>query len=629
MDRAVSLEARRIELSIETPFLLGRARIDPSAHECTVGQSVVRMQPQAMKVLVALHDKIGEVVTRDELIDRCWDGRIVGEDVINRCILLLRRLSERTGGFQIGTVPRAGYRLIEAPAAMKPVRSYRVIAGIGIAGAAVVAIALFATRSSLRPPELAVIVLPFTAEQDDPLERAVAVNASDAVRRMLTESGVSVTEGRDGDRPTGSGSDLIVSGHVREDGQSVVASVTVEEARRNAVILSHELQSDRAHSADLPKQIGANVAGSLSWADRMIQIDEQHPSDPAAVSQLLDQFSSEEFNFWRTYEIARRHAPTAPDSAIAQWQLAMVTGLLMHGLPLADRPAAVAAARSAADRAYALDPRAGDFFIPWCLLHPQVRLLECEDHLRAGLRVDPQAAWAGSFLGNQMNNVGRIDEALMLEGASLAEDEFAPAKIAHAIMMFEAVGDSHRAQALYQQSVRLWPNFHFLFRLRVRGMTERGDFDALGRFEQQVGAAHLPPFYDSALTLAQAVRAHSLPRAKGACPKTSIDQKIVQCMLAFGELGDLDDAFAYADLVYPPRRGRTLADEERLWFADPFVLDTAFLTGAGAAPMRRDPRYLTLAERLGLINYWRSGRLPDFCTKRHEPVCTKIFARAG
>jgi hypothetical protein len=31
-----------------------------------------------------------------------------------------------------------------------------------------------------------------------------------------------------------------------------------------------------------------------------------------------------------------------------------------------------------------------------------------------------------------------------------------------------------------------------------------------------------------------------------------------------------------------------------------------------------------LADRVGLLDYWRSGRLPDFCTKAHEPVCARI-----
>ena len=44
-----------------------------------------------MQALVALARADGEIVTRDELIQSCWDGRIVGEDAIDRVIARLRR----------------------------------------------------------------------------------------------------------------------------------------------------------------------------------------------------------------------------------------------------------------------------------------------------------------------------------------------------------------------------------------------------------------------------------------------------------------------------------------------------------------------------------------------------------
>jgi hypothetical protein len=45
--------------------------------------------------------------------------------------------------------------------------------------------------------------------------------------------------------------------------------------------------------------------------------------------------------------------------------------------------------------------------------------------------------------------------------------------------------------------------------------------------------------------------------------------------------------------------------------------------------MRRDPRYIALVERIGLLAYWRSGRSPDFCRKSPEPVCAQLLKRAN
>ena len=117
MDRPISHEARRVDLATASAIQLGRARVDPEAHEYTIGETSTRLQPQVLKVLIALHERSGQVVSRDQLIDRCWDGQIVGDDVINRCISLLRPVAAQSGGFRIETISGAGYRLIEEPAA--------------------------------------------------------------------------------------------------------------------------------------------------------------------------------------------------------------------------------------------------------------------------------------------------------------------------------------------------------------------------------------------------------------------------------------------------------------------------------------------------------------------------------
>lgn len=66
-----------------------------------------------MEVLVALAHCAGKIVTRDELTERCWQGRVVGEDAISRVISRLRRAADGigTGSFKIETITKIGYRL--------------------------------------------------------------------------------------------------------------------------------------------------------------------------------------------------------------------------------------------------------------------------------------------------------------------------------------------------------------------------------------------------------------------------------------------------------------------------------------------------------------------------------------
>lgn len=102
-----------IDLALAADFRLGALVVNPSAREVTRGGWREMLEPRVMQVLVALAQADGAVVSRDALIARCWEGRVVGEDAINRAIGRLRRLSEADDGasFTVETIARVGYRL--------------------------------------------------------------------------------------------------------------------------------------------------------------------------------------------------------------------------------------------------------------------------------------------------------------------------------------------------------------------------------------------------------------------------------------------------------------------------------------------------------------------------------------
>ena len=116
MDRPIARGALAIDLEAEPPFRVGGTAIEPVSRNAEYPGGSERLQPQTLKVLIALARSRNEVVTRSELVECCWDGRLVGDDVINRAIQLLRQFAERAGGFAIETVPKSGYRLIESGA---------------------------------------------------------------------------------------------------------------------------------------------------------------------------------------------------------------------------------------------------------------------------------------------------------------------------------------------------------------------------------------------------------------------------------------------------------------------------------------------------------------------------------
>ncbi len=139
-----------IELADCPEFALGPATIRPSSREILHAGEAIMVEPKVMQLLVALADPIGRVVPREVLVERCWRGRVVGEDAINRVIGKLRRAAEGRG-FRVETVARVGYRLVVAATeppidTASPVvkRPARVMVAAGIAVIAAMALLVLA-----------------------------------------------------------------------------------------------------------------------------------------------------------------------------------------------------------------------------------------------------------------------------------------------------------------------------------------------------------------------------------------------------------------------------------------------------------------------------------------------------
>ena len=114
-DLGPDTSASRIDLSETGDFDLGGLRVSPAHREVQMNGERRELEPRVAQVLVALAAARPGVVSRDRLIEQCWDGRIVGDDSIRRCIVALRHLSKEfsPAPFAIETVARVGYSLVE------------------------------------------------------------------------------------------------------------------------------------------------------------------------------------------------------------------------------------------------------------------------------------------------------------------------------------------------------------------------------------------------------------------------------------------------------------------------------------------------------------------------------------
>lgn len=133
-------------------FVMEDWTVTPSRNLLVRGGEQVRVEPRVMDVLVHLAEHAGQPVSKEDLIQRVWQGRHVTDDVLTVTIYALRKAlgDDARRPRYIETVSRRGYRLIApllpvAPAVIEA-RTARRYSWPTIAAA--VALALFAAGTT-------------------------------------------------------------------------------------------------------------------------------------------------------------------------------------------------------------------------------------------------------------------------------------------------------------------------------------------------------------------------------------------------------------------------------------------------------------------------------------------------
>ena len=102
-----------VTLAHTPPFRLGALQIHPATRQVSRDGRNETLEPRVMQVLVALAEAGGAILSRDDLLARCWGGRVVGENAIHRTISRIRHLADDLGqgSFEVETITKVGYRL--------------------------------------------------------------------------------------------------------------------------------------------------------------------------------------------------------------------------------------------------------------------------------------------------------------------------------------------------------------------------------------------------------------------------------------------------------------------------------------------------------------------------------------
>jgi Tol biopolymer transport system component/DNA-binding winged helix-turn-helix (wHTH) protein len=97
-----------------TAFQAGEWVVKPELNSLVKDDIERHIEPKVMKVLLTLASQQNRVVPKEELISAVWPDTFVGDDVLTRCISILRRVTEDDAHTPIfiQTVPKVGYRLV-------------------------------------------------------------------------------------------------------------------------------------------------------------------------------------------------------------------------------------------------------------------------------------------------------------------------------------------------------------------------------------------------------------------------------------------------------------------------------------------------------------------------------------
>ena len=199
-----------------------------------------------------------------------------------------------------------------------------------------------------------------------------------------------------------------------------------------------------------------------------------------------------------------------------------------------------------------------------------------------------------------------------------ALDPLSAGKVTVTAATLEATDRLGEAKDVLRSGVRIWPD-DFAVRLYQRYfvLTYGSREEATAVLQDSARLFPLKPSALEALRRFISARAANDPSLRATAARAltdaanagAIDRRLA--ISALSALGDTNAAFAQADVL----------------FSDPFAETTSLFVPATAS-MRRDPRFMALADRVGLVGYWRqSGKWPDFCAGSAAPYDCAAVAR--
>jgi TolB-like protein len=238
----------------------GQYRFDIERRELRCGAELIGLEPKAFDLLAFLVQHRDRVVSKDDLLQAVWHGRIVSESALTTRLNAVRRALGDDGTAQrlIRTFTRKGIRFVGEVTEI---------------------------ADSITPDKPSIAVLPFRNMTGDPEQEYFADGVVEEITNAIARySWLFVIAGSAGFRSKGTPVDLsraarevgaryLLEGTVRRAGNRVRITGQLVEATTGRQIWNHRFDGTLGDIFDMQDQVAAGVAGAIEPKLRLAEIE--------------------------------------------------------------------------------------------------------------------------------------------------------------------------------------------------------------------------------------------------------------------------------------------------------------------------------------------------------------------
>jgi TolB-like protein/cytochrome c-type biogenesis protein CcmH/NrfG len=453
------------------PFRFEDFVLDPDRRELRRAGALVALEPQVFDLINYLVRNCDRVVTRDNLLDSIWNGRVVSESTLTSRINAARRALNDSGEEQrlIRTIARKGVRFVGA------------VEQTGAASGEAAAEAAVGSSSLPLPDRPAIAVLPFTNLSGEPEQEYFSDGISEDIITALsklrwffviarnssfTYKGKAVHMRQVAEEL---GVRYVVEGSVRKGGDRVRITAQLNDVSTGSHLWAERYDREIADVFAVQDEITENIVAAIEpklYAAESFRAQRKPPGSMDAWDLVMRALS----HYWRVTRqdnvvaqaLLEKAIAIDPDYGQALGLLATSYMFTAHmgwmdmtaAMPLAER-AALAALRA-------------DSEDPWAhngLGHVHLFARRFEDSLaefETALRLNPNFALAQGYYGLSLSYSGRWQDA---DGAARRalrlspRDPYSPVYMGIAAYARFLGGDYEEAMRLAREALRVRSDF--------------------------------------------------------------------------------------------------------------------------------------------------------------------------